>query len=71
MQKNQRVHTKFGAGTVAGFERITHVALPTSRHDTYQEGDRVEVALDDPTQWAARGCNPYFYADEINQLTKE
>ena len=56
---------------MAGFERITHVALPTSRHDTYQEGDRVEVALDDPTQWAARGCNPYFYADEINQLTKE
>jgi hypothetical protein len=69
MEIGQRVHTKFGAGTVAGFERITHVI---THHDTYQEGDRIEVKLDDPTQWAIRnGGNPYFYAKELTQLTKE
>ena len=63
MQIGQRVDTKFGAGTVAGFERIERAI---TRHDTYQEGDRIEVALDDPTKWVIRGCNPYFYANEIN-----
>ena len=64
MQIGQRVDTKFGAGTVAGFERIAH---DITHHDTYQEGDRIEVALDDPTKWVIRNYgNPYFYANEIN-----
>ena len=70
MKTGQRVDTKFGTGTVAGFERITSVREPITNPPEYAPGDRVAVALDDPTQWFIRGCNPYFYADEI-QPTKE
>ena len=68
MQIGQRVDTKFGTGTVAGFERIT----PEITHPSeYAPGDRVAVALDDPTRWAIRnGGHPYFYANEV-QPTKE
>lgn len=71
MQIGQRVDTKFGTGTVAGFERA---ATGITRPSEYAPGDRVEVALDDPKRWVISNLlvgNPYFYANEINQLTKE
>ena len=71
MKTGQRVDTKFGTGTVAGFERITSVMEPITNPPEYAPGDRVAVALDDPTRWVIQGQgNPYFYANEI-QPTKE
>lgn len=64
MKIGQRVNTKFGAGTVAKFERLTH---PITYPVEYADGDRIAVLLDDPTQWPHGIGNPHFYIKEITE----
>jgi hypothetical protein len=58
----QRVSTKFGAGTIVEFERLTH---PITYFSEYAEGDRVAVLLDEPTRWAHGKGNPHFLPSDL------
>lgn len=65
MKTSTRVNTKFGTGTVIGFERITaEITYPLE----YLPGDRVEIKLDDPSKWVIQGSNPYFYPSELSEI---
>lgn len=68
----QRVLTKYGPGTVAGFERITHVRHPVEHPDSFAPGDRIAVRLDNPTAWPCHSANsgmPYFAERDLEVLT--
>ena len=63
MQIGQRVNTKFGTGTVVGYERITTIITHPAE---YEENDRIEVKLDTPENWVIQHKgNPYFYIDDL------
>lgn len=65
----QRVNTsKYGPGTVIGFERVTHVNAPIQHPETYESGDRIQVALDTPSNWPGAKFTthaPYFVPSDF------
>ena len=64
-----RVTTPLGAGTVEAFERFDDKGMSLEPSNTDQ-GGRVVVKLDDPTQWAAHAThgNPYMFRSEIQHI---
>ena len=61
-----RVETKFGPGTVSGFERIEHNKV--SYVDTFTIGDRIGVRLDAPERWClykTGGMDPFFVVNDL------
>lgn len=60
--KDQRVKTKFGLGTVLGFETFNARGFSNPLADIDPEdGCRVVVKLDDSAQWAATHGTPHPY----------
>lgn len=65
----QRVTTKFGPGTITGFERIESVCKPIQHPETFAPGDRIAVELDDPRRWACHSVSSgpaHFTAQELD-----
>lgn len=64
----QKVITKYGPGTIAGFERIVSLKSPVEYPREYLEGDRIAVTLENPQAWPAHSETsgpPYFVAGEL------
>jgi hypothetical protein len=70
MRIGSRVSTKYGPGTISGFERITSVKSPVEYPAEYAPGDRVAVRLDSPENWILSDSksDPYFYASELTPI---
>lgn len=72
--KGSKVTTKFGTGTVLGFELFgpNGKSLPFS--DTPQtEGSRIVVQLDHPENWimSEPGVHPYFPRKEVQLVENQ
>jgi hypothetical protein len=70
MKIGTRVSTKYGPGSVSGFERIVSVKSPIEYPNEYATGDRIAVRLDNPENWILSNSqsDPYFYASEISPI---
>jgi hypothetical protein len=66
----QKVYNpRFGSGTVKVFEQYFNVRASCEYSDSYVEGSRVGVALDNPEKWSLsdNGKNLcFFLASELN-----
>ena len=67
-----RVQTKFGPGTILGWEWFDAKGKSQLLSETYQ-GYRGSVQLDNPENWIGRDVtpNPYFVYEELAQIPPE
>ena len=67
---NDRVMTKFGAGTIVEFEHIKSVNSPVSYSKEYKKGDRIGVSLDHPSNWSCSIHSskvPFFMPADLSE----